>query len=303
MKKKLNKYIQPRKYSLSETIIKFLILFVIAGFTIFYIYDTYLRIKTPIENIFISYYPKIDYEKYSQTNPIPIPSPKPNEIALKVPVLMYHYISISPWKTDKIRIGLSTPPYIFEEQLKLLQQNGFTTITLDDMVNVFAGKSSLPKNPVILTFDDGYEDFYQNAFPLLQKYNMKGTVFVITSLVGKYNYLTWPQIVEMGLTDNVVFGAHTMHHYSLPSLNPTEMYDEIVTSKVELEKHLGTLINWFAYPYGGYDQKVIENVKKAGFIGAVNTLPGQLQYESRLFYVTRDRAGTKLGEDFLRLVK
>jgi peptidoglycan/xylan/chitin deacetylase (PgdA/CDA1 family) len=285
--------------------LQFLFLFLVVGILCIQILKIYGPNHPIFPHIYTSIYPKIDPDEQfiSQNGRVLSPPLRPNEKGLKIPILMYHYISFSPWKNDIIRIGLSTPPYIFDEQLQLLTNNGYTTITLDDMTGVMAGRSMLPPKPVILTFDDGYEDFYLNAFPLLKKYHMKGIVFVITSLVGKPGYLTWPEIIEMAVTDNVMIGSHTINHLVLPVLNPDVLADELTTSKQILESHLGYPVEWFAYPYGDYNLKVVDAVRNAGYIGAVNTLPGNMQYESRLYYLTRFRAGTKLGGDLLKMME
>lgn len=240
----------------------------------------------------------------------PTPTPKgislppliPGERGIKVPVLLYHYISDNPNKDDKVRTGLSTPPSVFESQLQLLAANGNTTITFDQLAAILAGTMPLPTKPVILTFDDGYMDFYTQAFPLLRKYNMKAVAFIPTGLIGGGAYMTWDQIEEISKTSLVVFGAHSVHHYSLPQVREEVLRNEVEESKQVLEKHVGYTINWFAYPYGIFNERVVEEVRHAGFIGAVTTLPGAWQYQSRFLYIPRYRVGTKLGKDFLFLV-
>jgi peptidoglycan/xylan/chitin deacetylase (PgdA/CDA1 family) len=298
----------PRKTDKEPDIKSIFFLVVLFTFVIcvgLYIYLIFGPIQNYQQQIYSSPFPAINpADQYiGQSSRLTAPSIKPNEKGVKIPILMYHYISVSPWKTDKIRIGLSTPPYIFEKQMELLFQNGYTTITLDDLYNVFAGRFTLPPKPVILTFDDGYVDFYQNAFPVLEKYHMLGINFVITGFVGRFGYLTWPQIEEMNKSGNVVFGPHTVHHFALTTVKPEVAKTEISQSKLVLEDHLGQTVNWFAYPYGDYNKNVVDLVRNAGFIGAVNTLPGLTQYESRLFYLTRYRAGTRMGEEFLKLIE
>jgi peptidoglycan/xylan/chitin deacetylase (PgdA/CDA1 family) len=285
--------------------IQYFVLILLVGAFCYFILSYYGSQKNITSQIYQSPYPVIRYDDQyiNQTSKIPFPSARPNEKGLKIPILMYHYISYSPWKDDKIRIGLSTPPYYLEQQLQLLQDNGYATISLDDMVNVMAGKMKLPDKPVILTFDDGYADFYQNAYPLLTKYHAKGIVFVITQLIGKEGYLTWPQIEEMAKTDNIMIGSHTLNHLALTYVNKDILIKELTQSKAILEEHLGKSVRWFAYPYGDYNKKVADAVRTVGYMGAVNTVPGNIQHESLLFYLTRYRAGTKLGQDFLSLVE
>ena len=233
----------------------------------------------------------------------PVPPVITGEKAYNVPILLYHYISKNENKKDTIRTGLSTPPDVFEAQLSLLSQRGFTTITMDELAAAFSGTVTLPAKPVILTFDDGYEDFYINAVPLLKKYNMKGMSFIPTGLMGGGNYMTWPQIEELAHTPNVVFGAHSVHHYVLPNMNDVQLNKEVIDSKQVLESHVGYRINWFCYPYGSFDARVVGVVKNAGFIGSLTTLPGVWHYQSRFFYIPRLRAGTRTGDELLKLVQ
>ncbi len=233
---------------------------------------------------------------------IAVPPITPGERAIKVPILLYHYISENPYKDDKARNGLSTPPAILDQQLQFIASNGFTTISLDELAAAFDGKMTLPPKPIILTFDDGYVDFYFNAHPLLKKYNMKAIAFISTGLIGGGAYLTWGQIDELSHSPNVVIEAHSKHHYSLPSVSEKVLENEIIESKQTLEKHTGYTVNWMAYPYGSFNDNVIAEIKKAGYIGSAATLPGVWQYKSRFYHMPRYRAGTRLGNDLLKLV-
>lgn len=211
--------------------------------------------------------------------------------SLRVPIIMYHYISLNPKPEDKARNGLSTPPAVFEQQMKYLAENGYTTITLDKMAGAFSGHDSLPAKPIIITIDDGYNDAYYNAFPILKKYNLQATMLIITDVVDTAPYLSWSQIKEMYSSGLITFISHTRHHYFLTSLSQPALDNEIIESKKILESKLGTTINWFGYPYGGFNQRVIDTVRKAGFIGAVTTLPGVMQNEGQFYLLRRNRAG------------
>lgn len=240
--------------------------------------------------------------------PKPTPTPKPlvpplipGERGIKVPVLLYHYISVNPNAADVMRNGLSTSPDILDQQLATLKSHGFTTITFDELAAAFSRKAALPPKPIILTFDDGYNDFYYNAYPILAKYQMKGIAFIPTGLIGGGSYMTWGQIEELAKSPYVVFGAHSIHHYNLPGVSPSVLRSEITESKRILEKHIGYVVNWMAYPYGGFNDAVVTEAKNAGYIGGITTMPGSWQYQSRFFYIPRYRAGNLLGDVFLKL--
>ncbi len=263
-------------------------------------------LKTPPSQSVRQGFPVAQLSSVVTVTPTPdlgIPPILSGEKGIKVPILLYHYISSNPNKDDKTRTGLSTIPSNFEAQLQLLTLQGYTTITLDELAATFGGGALLPSKPVILTFDDGYEDFYTNAYPLLSKYHMKGIAFIPTGLMGGGNYMTWRQIEEMSKSSYVVFGAHSIHHYALSKVNQQILEQEVTESKRILEQHVGYPINWMAYPYGSFNENVVGAAKKAGYIGSVTTIPGSMQYRSRFFYMPRFRAGNRLGADFLKLLQ
>lgn len=210
---------------------------------------------------------------------------------LRVPILMYHYIGNNPNPADTQRTSLSTGPVAFEEQIKYLADNGYTAISLDTLYAAFKKQVALPNKPLIITFDDGYEDFYYNAYPILQKYNIHATVFIPTALMDQGYYLKWSQIQEMGASGLITFGSHGVHHYRSESLPEVSLEAELTESKQTLQSKLGVPINFFAYPYGTLNGNVIEAVKKAGYIGAVGTWPERTQSEGTIYNMPRIRIG------------
>lgn len=200
------------------------------------------------------------------------------------PILMYHYIGGNPNPSDKARERLSVSPDKFDEQMGYLSKNGYTPITFD---TYYAGVSSLPQKPIILTFDDGYIDFYLNAYPILRKYNFKAVSFLPTGLIGTSYYLNWNQVHEMDTSGLISFQAHSVTHPNLLSLNNESLKHEIADSKKTLEAKLGKPVNTFAYPYGLVNNHVVQEVKKAGFVGAVTTTNGKVSSIS--YYMTRIR--------------
>ena len=227
--------------------------------------------------------------------PIPLPALVPGERALHVPVLLYHYVGDNPNPQDRARETLSVPPGVFEEQLRTLRDNGYTSISFDELADALEGKGSVPALPVILTFDDGYLDFYHIAWPILQSFGVKATVFIPTGLVGSGAYMTWPMIEEISRSTQITIAAHSVTHTSLPSLGGDQIIWELTESKRILEEHIGKPVAWFAYPYGFFDDRVVTQLKRAGFRGAVTTLFGAIQYKSRLYHMPRIRAGRRTG--------
>lgn len=229
-----------------------------------------------------------DFSEFQELPPITnLQSTRLNANELFVPILMYHHIRVNPMPNDPVWAALNVSPDQLNQQLSYLTSHNYHTITLDELLDALNGRISLPVNPIILSFDDGYRTFYTNAFPLLKKYDMRAVQFVITQVVGIDAYLTWPQILEMDRSGLVEFGAHTQHHPNLPDLNNAAIVDEIKGSKFDLEQQLKKPINWFAYPYGSYNAFIIQTVQDAGFKGAVSTIYGTNQSKDNMYLFPR----------------
>ncbi len=240
-------------------------------------YKQFTEVDLEIENAEIQAVPDI-------TN-IPIIPLKPNQIL--VPILMYHHIRINPKPNDSLWASLNVSPSQLEAQFQYLNSHDYHTITLGQMLDALNNKAILPKNPIVLSFDDGYRNFYENAYPLLKKYNLKAIQFVITDVQNYPAYLTWNQIIEMDKSGLVEFGAHTKHHPNLPDLSQAAIIDEVKGSKKDIESHLKKPTNWFAYPYGSYNNFILKAVKDAGYLGAASTIYGSVQESNKLFLMPR----------------
>jgi peptidoglycan/xylan/chitin deacetylase (PgdA/CDA1 family) len=168
-----------------------------------------------------------------------------------IPIISYHCIS----KAESGNLTMYVSPQTFEKQIKYIKDNGYTPISFGDINN-----ADKIHKPVIITFDDGYEDNFTNAYPILRKYKVKATVFLIADFIGKPNYLSISQINSM--KDIIDFESHTMSHRRLTDLNPEQMEYEISKSKTTLENLLNKKIDVIAYPYGSYNEKTIEITKK-----------------------------------------
>lgn len=191
-----------------------------------------------------------------------------------IPILMYHYVGNNPNPTDRQRDILSIAPDKLEAQFQWLSQNGYTPITLDTLYGVFYKKEDINK-PIVLTFDDGYIDFYVNAFQILKKYNYHAVSFIPTGLIGTSYYMSWDQIKEINNSGLVSFQAHTINHLNLPSLSYSDKLYQLVTSKKTLEQQTGKTVNFIAYPYGASDPETWRAALSAGFVGGVGTWLGK----------------------------
>lgn len=215
--------------------------------------------------------------------PAPIVSGK----QIRIPILTYHYIGYNPDVKDTAREGLSVKPEELDEQLGFLQKNGYTPISLDTAYAALKGNTSLPPKPIILTFDDGYIDFYVNAYPIIKKYNFHATEFIPTGLVGGSYYLKWDQIKVMDASGLISFEAHSVTHANLPSLSLEKLRWELTESKKMLENTLGKPVNFMAYPYGANNNLVADEAKKAGYLGATTTISGSVISEGTVFFIPR----------------
>ena len=208
---------------------------------------------------------------------------------IRVPILMYHYIRINPDPSDALGAGLSVAPSEFERQVRYLVDNGYQSITIEEVVRALNGGTGLPSRPFVLTFDDGYRDFYENAYPVLKRYGVKATSFIIVDLVGTQRYLTWDAIREMAAGGLVTFGSHTLAHPDLTLLSRTAAERELRQSKRTLEDRIGRPVTLFAYPSGRFDASVERLAQEAGYVAAVSTISGAVHTRDDLFHLSRVR--------------
>jgi peptidoglycan/xylan/chitin deacetylase (PgdA/CDA1 family) len=227
----------------------------------------------------------------------------PTARIVRVPILMYHYIRVNPNPRDRFGADLSVRPDMFAQQMKLLAADGFHTMTIDDLAAIILNGAPLPSNPIILTFDDGYEDFYTAAFPVLKKYGLGATSFVITGKVGWGGYLTWDQMRKMQATGLVQFESHTVHHVEMTGVSLARAEHELSDSKAALERELGTSVDVFCYPSGRYNERVESLVRQEGYIAGGSTRPGMVHNVGDLDALTRVRIhGSDTLKDFARKV-
>lgn len=220
-----------------------------------------------------------------------------------VPILMYHYVRDVNKDDDPFGWRLSISPKVLESHLKTLKKAGFQTITFK---NFFA--DTFDDKSVILTFDDGYHDFYTQVWPLLKKYQMTATIFVVTDFMQRTDgwYLNKEQIKELH-DFRVEIGAHSVSHSNLTEVSSAQLNQEIGGSKEILETLIGDEVEIFAYPSGRYNNRVRETVAEHGYKGAVTTTPGLASLESDPFTLprlrmTNDITGARLIEKLEELL-
>ena len=209
--------------------------------------------------------------------PMPLPTPRDGfSYTIRVPILMYHYISTPPEDADVYRTDLSVEPDNFLTQMTYLAQNGYNPIDFYDLSLAITGQKELPPKPVIITLDDGYRDQYENAFPVLREFGFTATIFIVTEFVdrGYEPYMTWEMIEEMA-TAGIRFEPHSRTHADLRDRDRDFLIWEILGPQETLAAHLGYTPRYFSYPSGWYDEAVIGMLQELDFWGAVTTASGK----------------------------
>lgn len=171
-----------------------------------------------------------------------------------IPVFMYHCVADTPRSGDE---NLYVRVAQLEEEFEYLSDNGYTTLFAEEYEKAYD-----TEKPVIITFDDGYEDNYTYMFPLLKKYNLKATIFVAAKYVGEKDYLKENQIKEMVKSGLVSIQSHTYNHIELSNSTPEEIDDEFRLSCASLAKITGKNVTALSYPGGYFDEEVINIAKK-----------------------------------------
>jgi len=198
------------------------------------------------------------------------------------PVLMYH--SVAPVAKNMLTLS----PESFERQMAFLKSNGYHVLTFGQAAEVIQGRRK-PAKSLTITFDDGKEDNYRFAFPVLKKYGLPATIFLIYAKIGTPGFLDWGEIREMQSSGLITFGSHTLHHLVLTKLSEQEIAEEVAGSKKLLEEKLGEKVDFFAYPLGIFDARSRKAVVDAGYLAAVATNPGHRSSDNDRFLIKRLR--------------
>lgn len=217
---------------------------------------------------------------------------------------MYHSISehVGNEKHNKWRVK----PQDFEKQMNWFYKNNWKSFTISELSKL----DEIPEKSFVITFDDGYEDNYLNAFPILKKYDFKATIYLVpnqktnhweeknTSVLS--NLLNEKQILEMLNSGLIEFGSHTLSHVNLSTINDEQLLNELKKSKEEVEKITNQECEAFAYPYGKFDDKIIQAVKNVGYKNATVVKRGLFEQNDDIFTIKRvGILGTESFVDFL----
>lgn len=221
--------------------------------------------------------------------------------ALKVPIFIYHSVRPHIPAESKWQDAFDITPQLLEEELLYLRGHGYTPITLDDLASDFeSGTTSPIAKPVLLTFDDGWENQYKYAFPLLKKYHVPAAFYVFTNPIGKKpHFFTWDQIKEMDAA-GMTIASHTLTHPYLQHLSEEKLKKEIFESKQTLEEHLGHLVAHFASPFGFSNSYIEALLRDAGYKTGRTTYRGVYQDDPRFL---RGILVSDSFDDFVKALK
>ena len=200
------------------------------------------------------------------------PTSQPSSDSLRVPILVYHSIAPHhPGQTAEQR-QLDVDTAAFREQMSYLVAHKFNVISLDKLVDALDGRATIPEHAVVITFDDGWEDQYERAFPILRQLGLTATFFVYSAAISVDGAsMTWEQVRELqdaGMT----IGCHSRTHPMLTAAD-VNLHAEVETSREDIQRNLGTRPDLFAYPYGAWDARVADAVRAAGY-RAARAFPG-----------------------------
>jgi peptidoglycan/xylan/chitin deacetylase (PgdA/CDA1 family) len=190
-------------------------------------------------------------------------------------ILLYH-------KIKEVSAGgtLCVTPTDFQNHMQYLLENSFSIIPFYDIIN----EPFLNDKRVVITFDDGYKNNYLSAYPILTKFKIPATIFIVAGLVGQRSLwdekngwpsdelLSWPQVEEMARSGIIIIGSHSQNHYHLTKMGwPVDLWREIYHSKKTIEERIHKKVLFFSYPFGRCNILIRQMVKLAGYAAACGT--------------------------------
>jgi peptidoglycan/xylan/chitin deacetylase (PgdA/CDA1 family) len=212
-----------------------------------------------------------------------------SRVTARLPVLMYHSISAAGEDaTPYYRIA--THPAVFAEHMQVLEREGYTGVTLSEGLNAIRlpNLQRSTRQPVALTFDDGYRDFFTAAVPVLERHGFRATMYLPTGFIGEQRRrfksrecLTWSEVSALHAA-GFEFGSHTVTHPRLVDMTWDEIRTELIASKRTLEQQLGAEVTAFSYPYAFPQQKrkfaeqFVGLLRSSGYSTAVTTIIGHV---------------------------
>lgn len=245
---------------------------------------------------------KSQRDKFAEiTKPVPAitpsPTPKPLTFAemnslygpcVYLPTLMYHHVQTREAAIVTKQTGLTVYTDVFKTQMEYLKSKGYNAISMNDLISFFDAGGAIPAKSVLLTFDDGYRDFFTDAYPILGGLGLKATVFVPTGLMQNSGYLNWNEI--SGMNSLVLFANHTWSHKNV-NTQDSIMQKEILTADTQLTDNGLNGLKVFAYPYGPATIAAENFLNSLGYKLAFTTTPGSTLCKKQRLFLPRVRIG------------
>jgi peptidoglycan/xylan/chitin deacetylase (PgdA/CDA1 family) len=216
----------------------------------------------------------------------------------RVPILMYHSVSDSLFGKSHPYYQINCSPPVFARQMRWLRQNGYRTMDLTQMWKAMETGQDVSKT-VVITFDDGYRDFYTDAFDVMRQCGFSATIFLATDRIQNspvridgVDYLTWSEVAELHKA-GIQFGSHTVSHPDLRSLSPEQIEYELGCSKETIEQKLGAPVESFSYPFAfpeedkSFKQFLVDILENQGFENGVSTIIGRASKNHNQYYLPR----------------
>jgi peptidoglycan/xylan/chitin deacetylase (PgdA/CDA1 family) len=216
----------------------------------------------------------------------------------RVPILMYHSISDNLFAKSHPYYQINTSPPVFARQMRWLRQNGYRTMDLPEMLAAMQAGQDLSK-VVVITFDDGYQDFYTDGLAVMKQCGFTATIFLATNRIQDVSvrvegadYLTWREVREL-YAQGIQFGSHTVTHPDLRSLGPEQIDYELGYSKEIIEQKLSAPVTSFSYPFAfpeedrDFTRYLLDALANHGFENGVSTILGRVRPGQNPFCLPR----------------
>lgn len=285
-------------------LIPLLAIFVISAFIFdFLLYNNVIKISgiKPIALPIHISTPKPKATLIPTPSPSPSPSPTPRPLTFEemnqlygpctyLPVIFYHHIQDLAQADAQGHKSLTVDPGIFASQMQYLKDKGYNFATLDQINSFFDSGAGVPAHSVLVSFDDGYNDFEDNAMPVIRNLGIHVTMFLPPGLVGNPGYLNWGEVDSEKGSGLVYFANHTWSHASLAASSDT-ISREVDTAQTLLAQHGLNPGMYLAYPYGTTSDLAISLLSQKGYKLAFTTVPGGTLCKAQRLYLPRIRIG------------
>jgi peptidoglycan/xylan/chitin deacetylase (PgdA/CDA1 family) len=238
-----------------------------------------------------------------EPSPTPTVTPTPKWIrqgpgSIQVPILLYHRV-----RPDEPPSRYTIPPDVFSDQMAHLASLGCQTIQPAQLREAVLNGLELPPRPIILTFDDGNEDNYTYAFPIMQEYGFSGTAYLVANRLDAEGFLSMTQLQEM-IAAGWEIGSHSMTHADLTQVERSQWRREVLESKLKLERELGVEVTSFAFPFGSFVPDLARVIENFGYRTGMGLGRSNVHDLRTIYYLQRiEILGSMELEDFETLVE